>query len=230
MRSALHALGVAVLSCWLSPVAGQGGPPPVLPLEAAAQLERSLEAASGHAQHIWRDTPPVNDDGTVNAYVEIPRGDRRKYEFDMAANRRAIDRVMPEDVGGYPVNYGFVPQTISYEGDPFDALVLGPALRGGDVVRGVVVGLMHMNDEKGADSKVVLARAGPGGEPLDTLMENDRLRIGDYFLRYKRHESGKHSEVPGWADAEAGLEYVRTAHAFFLQCRNLGEQPCTLGR
>ena len=157
MLAVLRALAVAVLSCWLSPVAGQGGPPHVLPPEAVAQLAKSLEAASCHAQHVWRDTPPVNDDGTVNAYVEIPRGDRRKYEFDMGANRREIDRVLPEDVGGYPVNYGFVPQTVSYDGDPFDALVLGPALRGGDVVRGVVVGLMRMNDEKGADSKVVVS-------------------------------------------------------------------------
>jgi inorganic pyrophosphatase len=228
MRSVLRTSGVAVLTCWLSPVAGQVGPAPVLPPEAVARLEKSLEAAARHAEHVWRDTPPMNDDGTVNAYIEIPRGDRRKYEFDIGAHRREIDRVIPEDVGGYPVNYGFVPQTISYDGDPFDALVLGPALAGGDVVRGVVVGLMHMIDEKGPDAKVVLARAGADGEPLDTLMESDRLRIGDYFLRYKRHESGKYSEVPGWADAEAGLEYVKTAHAFFLHCRQLGEGPCAL--
>ena len=63
---------------------------------------------------IWRDTPPTNADGTVNAYIEIARGDRRKWEFDMRANARAIDRMMPEEVGGYPVNYGFVPQTVSY--------------------------------------------------------------------------------------------------------------------
>jgi inorganic pyrophosphatase len=230
MRAVVHVLGVAVLSCWLSPVAGQGGPSPVLPPEAVAQLESSLDAASSHALHVWRDTPPVNDDGTVNAYVEIPRGDRRKYEFDIGRNRREIDRVIPAEVGGYPANYGFVPQTVSYDGDPFDALVLGPALRGGDVVRGVVVALMHMNDENGADSKVVLARAGPDGEPLDTLMENDRLRIGDYFLRYKRHQSGTFSDVPGWADAAEGLDYLKTAHGFFLQCRNLGEQPCALGK
>ena len=49
----------------------------------------------------------------------------------MRANARAIDRMMPVDVGGYPVNYGFVPQTISYDGDPFDVLVLGPPLAGG---------------------------------------------------------------------------------------------------
>ena len=102
-----------------------------LPAAAVAQLSRSLDAAKPHARHVWRDTPPLNADGTVNGYVEIPRDDRRKWEFDMAANARAIDRMMPETLGGYPVNYGFVPQTVSYDGDPFDVLVLGPPLTGG---------------------------------------------------------------------------------------------------
>ena len=137
----------------------------VLPASGTTQLSTSLEAATGHPRHIWRDTPPVNDDGTVNAYIEISRGDRRKWEFDMRANARAIDRVIPEDIGGYPVNYGFVPQTVSYDGDPFDALVLGPSLPGGDVVRGVIVGLMYMEDEKGIDSKVVLSPVGQDGTP-----------------------------------------------------------------
>jgi hypothetical protein len=100
--------------------------PDALPAAATTQLAQSLEAAGAHCLHLWRDTPPRNTDGTVNAYVEISRGDRRKWELDMRANARAIDRVMPESVGGYPVNHGFVPQTVSYDGDPFDALVLGP--------------------------------------------------------------------------------------------------------
>ena len=100
------------------------------------QLGASLAASRAHARHTWRDTPPVNPDGTVNGYIEIPRGERRKFEFDMRHNRRAIDRVMPASIGGYPVNYGFVPQTISYDGDPFDILVLGPAATGGTIVSG----------------------------------------------------------------------------------------------
>ena len=55
----------------------------------------------------------------MSAYIEIARGDRRKWELDTGANARAIDCVIPESVGGYPVNYGFVPQTVSYDGDPF---------------------------------------------------------------------------------------------------------------
>ena len=65
--------------------------PHVLPASGTTQLSTSLEAPTGHSQHIWRDTPPVNDDGTVNAYIEISRGDRRKWEFDMRANAPAIE-------------------------------------------------------------------------------------------------------------------------------------------
>jgi inorganic pyrophosphatase len=71
--------------------------------------------------------------------------------------------VIAKDVGGYPINYGFVPQTISYDGDPFDILVLGPALPGGEIVRGIIVGLMYMADEKGLDSKVVASPITPDG-------------------------------------------------------------------
>jgi inorganic pyrophosphatase len=111
---------------------------------AGQQLMKGLDAAAQHSRHLWRDSPPVNRDGTVNAYIEIPRGERRKFEFDMVKQERFIDRVMPDSVGGYPVNYGFVPQTVSYDGDPFDALVLGPPLPGATTVRGAIVGLMHM--------------------------------------------------------------------------------------
>src|SRR5687767_12514240 len=75
-----------------------GTPPHELPEIATAQLAESLEAARQHTSHVWRDTPPLNEDGTVNAYVEIPRGERRKWEFDMKANARAVDRVMPEKI------------------------------------------------------------------------------------------------------------------------------------
>src|SRR5688500_20194326 len=81
-------------------------PPPELPDTAAATLGKSLAASTAHRAHVWRDTPPVNPDATINAYVQIPRGERRKFEFDMGANRRAIDRVIPESAGGYPVPYG----------------------------------------------------------------------------------------------------------------------------
>jgi inorganic pyrophosphatase len=201
-----------------------------LPATASTQLARSLEAASAHSEHVWRDTPPLNDDGTVNAYIEIPRGERRKWEFDMRAHDRALDRMMPNDVGGYPVNYGFVPQTISYDGDPFDALVLGPPLPGGRTVRGVIVGLMFMEDEKGRDSKVVLAVADRHGRPTDRLTPAEQQVMTDYFSRYKQHEPGTFSKVPGWGSVAQGLSHVTTTHAFFRECRHRAGLPCHVAR
>jgi len=208
----------------------QPSAPVELPAPATTRLVQSLDASKAHASHVWRDTPAINEDGTINGYVEITRGDRRKWEFNMQSNERAIDRMIAPKVGGYPVNYGFVPQTISYDGDPFDILVLGPPLAGGSLVRGLIVGLMFMEDEKGLDSKVVVSVAGTDGTPRDVLTRSEQRRIGDYFNRYKRDEPGMFSRVPGWGSVADGLQLVQTTHAFFLKCRERAGSPCRLAR
>ena len=217
-----------VLLPWAAAAQDLTRPSDVLPAAATTVLAQSVKAAAAHANHVWRDTAPSNGDGTVNAYVEIPRGDRRKWEFDMGANARAIDRMIPSDIGGYPVNYGFVPQTVSYDGDPFDALVLGPPLSGGTLVRGVIVGVMFMEDEKGMDSKVVLSRADANGRPLHAMTPQVQREIGDYFKRYKQHEPGAFSKVPGWGSRAEGLAYITTTHAFFRECRQRAGKSCAV--
>jgi inorganic pyrophosphatase len=203
-------------------------PPSELPTVATTQLARSLEAAKSHGAHLWRDTTPLNADGSVNAYIEITRGDRRKWEFNMGSRERAIDRMIPEAIGGFPVNYGFVPQTVSYDGDPFDALVLGPAVEGGTLTRGVIVGFMGMEDEKGLDSKVVLSPAGSGGLPLYQLTDAERSRIGGFFNRYKEGQPGLFSRVTGWGSIADGLAYIRMTNRFFLDCRQRTGIPCRI--
>ena len=146
----------------------------------------------------------------------------------MAANKRAIDRVMPESIGGYPVNYGFIPQTISYDGDPFDVLVLGPPIPGGELVRGAIVGLLHMEDDKGLDSKVVISPLNNDGHPRHTLTREDRDAIAGYFKTYRSWEPGKFSRVPGWGSTEDGRTFVATTHQFFLACRSFTDKPCRI--
>ena len=204
------------------------GPPATLPPSAVRALADSLDAARPHERHLWRDTPALNADGTVSAYVEITRGDRRKWEFDMARQAVVIDRVIPEEPGGYPVNYGFVPQTVSYDGDPLDALVLGRPLQGGEIVRGVIVGLLRIEDDKGLDAKVVLSPPNDGGEAAHRLTEADRARIARYFSEYKRHEPDKFSRVSGWGSADEGRAFVETMHAFFKECRLARADACTV--
>jgi inorganic pyrophosphatase len=219
----------AVVVAAIAPGAAQQ-PPETLPAPAVTLLHASVKAARPHTGHIWRDTPPTNSDGTVNAYVEIAKGDRRKWEFDMARNERTIDRMIPEEVGGYPVNYGYVPQTVSYDGDPFDALVLGPPLPGGQLVRGLPVGIMFMEDEKGLDSKVVLSTVDGTGRPRHALTASVRREVADYFRRYKRHEPGAFSRVPGWGSPAEGLALIRLTHRFFTDCRGPASSPCVLVR
>ena len=201
--------------------------PDLLPAAATAKLRDSLKAAAAHKQHVWRDTPPL-DGRLVNAYIEIPLGGRQKFELDMGKNGPVIDRVIPDKIGGYPVNYGIVPQTVSYDGDPFDVLVLGPAIPSGRWVKGVIVGLMRMEDEKGLDSKVVISRVGADGRPLHQLTDADRKRMADYFNRYKRDDDDPKTfaTVPGWGTAADGLSFVQVTHAFFLECRDRAGLSC----
>ena len=135
-------------------------PPATAAAGGSAKLRASLKAAAAHKQHSGATRRRSEWTELLNGYIEIPLGGRQKFELDMAKNAPAVDRVIPEKIGGYPVNYGIVPQTISYDGDPFDVLVLGPAIPTGQMVKGVIVGLMHMEDETGLDSKVVISRVG----------------------------------------------------------------------
>jgi inorganic pyrophosphatase len=217
MLPAPAVLVVLVVSLVLVPLQ-PSQPPRRLPAAAVTQLRSSLAAARTHAGHRWRDHAPRSAAGLVRGFIEIARGDRRKFEFDMAANSLRLDRVVSERVGPYPVNYGFVPQTVSYDGDPFDVLVLGPPIASGTMTEGVVVGLMHMEDEKGLDSKVVLSPIDGRGQPRFALTRAERERIAGFFRIYKRDEPGKYSRVPGWGSAAAGLSYVQVTHAFFASC------------
>jgi inorganic pyrophosphatase len=82
----------------------------------------------------------------------------------------------------------------------------------------VPVGVMFMEDEKGLDSKVVVSPVDASGKPRFALTQDDQQRIGGYFARYKQHEPGKFSKVPGWGTTAEGLAYVQTTHAFFTKC------------
>ncbi|HWI16685.1 MAG TPA: inorganic diphosphatase [Vicinamibacterales bacterium] len=223
----LSALVVAVAVVGFSQAASHV--PDTLPARATAKLGTSLDAAKPHAKHLWRDTPPINADGTINGYIEIARGDRQKWEFDIAKHERALDRVIPESIGGYPINYGIVPQTVSYDGDPFDILVLGPPIEGGTFVRGLPVGLMLMEDDHIVDSKVVVTPLGADGKALYEITETVRREVTSFFNRYKSHEPEASTSVPGWGTGDAGMALVRQTHAFFLQCRGKsGDCPIAL--
>lgn len=185
---------------------------PPAPAGLDLRLSTYLEASRSHPQNVWRDVEPLNADGTVNGYVEISKGESTKWEFRIPLNRREVDRMIPETLGGYPVNYGFLPRTISYDGDPADVLVLGPALPGGELTRGRIVGYMEMIDTGDLDPKVVISPLDAKGAATYRLEAVDRERMERFFNTYKNHD-GKVTNVPRWggeADARAFLTRMRS--------------------
>jgi inorganic pyrophosphatase len=211
-RFGLFTALLCIYACSGGPASSYELPP--APAGLAARARASIDAARPFAEHPWRDTPATNDDGTVNGYVEIPRGASTKWEFRIDLNRREVDRTIPPELGGYPINYGFLPQTISYDGDPADVLVLGPPLEGGTVVGGRVVALMEMIDSGDIDHKVVISPLDGSGGAAYRLEPTERARLSRFFSTYKRHE-GKVTSVPGWGDESAARGFLRQVSGFF---------------
>jgi inorganic pyrophosphatase len=148
--------------------------------------------------------------------VEIPQGQRNKYEMDHETGRIRLDRMLFTSTR-YPADYGFIEGTLADDGDPLDALVLlqEPTFPG-CVIRCRAVGMFRMRDENGADDKVMCV---PATDPrmsklrdIHDIAEFDRLEIQHFFEVYKELEPGKKVEVAGWADrdaAEAEIEKAR---------------------
>lgn len=147
--------------------------------------------------------------------IEIPAGSRDKIEYRDGAF--VLDRVLPEGVGGYPVNYGFVPCTRAPDGDPLDVLLPGPPRPTGAALSVQVVGFLRMVDEKGDDPKL-LTVAPEGPRWSDDL----RHEVAAFFHRYKVEQPGAHARVQGWGDAEAAR---RVLGAF-----TTSDTACRLGR
>ena len=143
--------------------------------------------------------------------VEIPKGQRNKYEMDHVSGRIYLDRMLFTSTR-YPADYGFVDGTLGLDGDPLDALVLveEPTFPG-CVIRSRTIGMFRMTDEKGPDDKVIAVPAGdPRQEHLQDLRhlpEFDRLEIQHFFEVYKkingsevavRSTDGIHLDPAGW--------------------------------
>lgn len=153
-----------------------------------------------------------------NVVIEIPmNSDPVKYEIDDETGVVMVDRFMLAAMH-YPCNYGYVPQTISEDGDPVDVLVLSPfPIQIGAVIKCRAVGVLNMEDEAGGDAKVLAVPVtklyppyrhiqGPSDLPQEELD-----RIQHFFERYKDLEKGKWVKVEGWADAEAAKAEITSS-------------------
>ena len=145
--------------------------------------------------------------------IEIPKGQRNKYEVDHATGRIRLDRMLFTSTR-YPHDYGFIEDTLGEDGDPLDALViLEEPTFPGCLIRARPIGMFHMRDEAGGDDKVLCI---PANDPrmshiqnLDDVSQFDLLEIQHFFETYKDLEPGKSVEGAHWADkTEAEAEVV----------------------
>ncbi|NDV12146.1 MULTISPECIES: inorganic diphosphatase [Crenobacter] len=150
-----------------------------------------------------------------NVVIEISaNGAPIKYELDKDSGAIFVDRFMGTSMF-YPANYGFVPQTLSLDGDPVDVLVVTPfPLPPGVVVRCRALGMIKMEDESGIDAKLVavpvekLCTMYSAIQKLEDLPELLRNQMVHFFEHYKDLEKGKWVKVQGWGtleDAKAEL-------------------------
>jgi inorganic pyrophosphatase len=144
--------------------------------------------------------------------IEIPKGQRNKYEMDHETGRIHLDRML-FTATRYPADYGFIEETLGLDGDPLDALVLleEPTFPG-CLIRCRAIGMYRMTDEAGGDDKVLCVPAkDPRLEHLRDIFhvpEFERLEIEHFFSVYKDLEPGKSVEGATWAnrvDAEAEI-------------------------
>jgi inorganic pyrophosphatase len=150
-----------------------------------------------------------------NVIIEIPmNADPIKYEVDKESGAIFVDRFMGTAMH-YPCNYGYVPNTLSADGDPVDVLVITPfPLIPGVVVRCRPIGVLKMTDEAGEDAKVlavpvdkVLSIYSHWQKPED-LNELRLRQIQHFFEHYKDLEKGKWVKIEGWHGPEAAKEEI----------------------
>ncbi len=150
-----------------------------------------------------------------NVIIEIPmQGDPVKYEVDKDSGAIFVDRFMGTAMQ-YPTNYGYIPHTLSEDGDPVDVLVLTPVpLLPGVVVRCRPLGVLMMTDEAGPDAKVLavpVEKVCGLYNHLKTYQDVSEWRlnmIAHFFEHYKDLDKGKWVKIDGWSGIDAARQEI----------------------
>ena len=146
----------------------------------------------------------------INVIIEIPaHADPVKYEVDKDSGAIFVDRFMSTCMH-YPTNYGYVPHTLSDDGDPADVLVITPfPLLPGSVIRCRPIGVLNMTDESGGDAKILAVPADKlstiyrGINDIDQIPALTLNQIEHFFAHYKDLEPNKWVKIEGWENADA---------------------------
>jgi inorganic pyrophosphatase len=154
----------------------------------------------------------------VNVIIEVPiGGEPIKYEMDKAAGTLVVDRFLHTPMR-YPGNYGFVPHTLSEDGDPIDVLVANTRpIVPGAVINVRPIGVLRMVDDAGGDEKILAVPVPKLTKRYEHVMNYTDLpkialeQVQHFFEHYKDLEPGKWVKMNGWGDAAEAKRLIREA-------------------
>ena len=154
----------------------------------------------------------------VNALIEIPQGSRTKYEIDKKTGLLKLDRIIYSSFH-YPINYGFIPQTLGQDSDPLDILVMcSEAIQPLCLVESTVIGNMQMIDNGVMDDKIIaVATNDPGVNYITDIKELPRHFIAvlrNYFEQYKALENKK-VEIEDFQGRKEAYAVIEEAISFY---------------
>lgn len=166
-----------------------------------------------HGAHYGNNAPQI-----VNGLIEIPQGSRTKYEIDKTTGLLKLDRIIYSSFH-YPINYGFIPQTLGQDGDPLDILVMcSESIQPLCLVEATVIGNMQMIDTGVVDDKIIaVASKDPGVNYIKEMAQLPQHFIAvlrNYFEQYKVLENKK-VEIDDFQDKQAAYTVIEEAIALY---------------
>jgi inorganic pyrophosphatase len=157
----------------------------------------------------------------LNVTIEIPRGQRNKYEVDHLTHRIKLDRYLYTAMA-YPVDYGYFDDTLGEDGDPLDAMVLlSESVYPGVLVVARPIGMFKMTDEAGGDDKVLCVNGlDPRWDHIQDIGDASSFQLEEikhFFMHYKDLEPGKFVNTADWVGREEAEAEVKASFERFKQ-------------
>ncbi len=168
-----------------------------------------------HGVHYGNSAPQK-----VTALIEIPEGSRSKYEVDKETGLLMLDRVIYSSFH-YPMNYGFIPQTLGKDGDPLDILVLcSQSIRSLCLVEATVIGNMQMIDNGELDDKIIAVASNDPSvnhySKIEDLPQHFLLELRNFFEQYKVLEN-KEVKIDNFQDKDTAYKVIQEAIDFYQE-------------
>lgn len=156
----------------------------------------------------------------VTAVIEISKGSRSKYEIDKKTGLLKLDRVIYSSFH-YPINYGFIPQTLGLDKDPLDILVLcSESIQPGCIVDTTVIGNMQMIDNNEVDDKIIaIATQDPSVNHIKSIKELPShfvMQLKNYFEQYKVLEN-KVVKIDSFQDKDVAYQIIESSRTLYEQ-------------